>query len=167
MCRACALSWWYTGPSSVSPHSRRPLLLRLRRPRRLTAPRPTSPPRPSTPVPKGTEARVGEEKGTTAARGRNKSGGDAGEEQVRRQRDGRRRRRERTKGYAGEAKLILGFLFCLALAREITLLPFHLQSTRGATSGTKLVSHSTNLCRPLDLPESNVQDSVPQGTVGP
>ncbi|BAT05400.1 Os08g0411100 [Oryza sativa Japonica Group] len=129
-------------------------------------------------------------KGTPAARKRIKSGGGArekkensggareeqgkddsvGEEQVQRRRDGRRRRRG-TGLMEMRERQILGFLsiyrlLSLSLARGITLLPFHLHSTRGTASGLELVPRSTNLCQPLDLPGSNGRESVPQGTAG-
>nr|BAC99644.1 carboxyl-terminal proteinase-like [Oryza sativa Japonica Group] len=125
-------------------------------------------------------------KGTPAARKRIKSGGGArekkensggareeqgkddsvGEEQVQRRRDGRRRRRG-TGLMEMRERQILGFLsiyrlLSLSLARGITLLPFHLHSTRGTASGLELVPRSTNLCQPLDLPGSNGRESVPQ-----
>uniref|UniRef100_A0A0E0AV90 Neprosin PEP catalytic domain-containing protein n=1 Tax=Oryza glumipatula TaxID=40148 RepID=A0A0E0AV90_9ORYZ len=65
---------------------------------------------------------------------------------------------------------ILGFLsiyrlLSLSLARGITLLPFHLHSTRGTASGLELVPRSTNLCQPLDLPGSNGRESDSYGVV--
>lgn len=129
-------------------------------------------------------------KGTPAARKRIKSGGGArekkensggareeqgkddgvGEEQVQRRRDGRRRRRGTGLREMRERQ-ILGFLtiyrlLSLSLARGITLLPFHLHSTRGTASGLELVPRSANLCQPLDLPGFNGRESVPQGTPG-
>uniref|UniRef100_A0A0D3H062 Neprosin PEP catalytic domain-containing protein n=1 Tax=Oryza barthii TaxID=65489 RepID=A0A0D3H062_9ORYZ len=129
-------------------------------------------------------AAVQSNKGTLAARKRIKSGGGArekkensggareeqgkddgvGEEQVQRRRDGRRRHRGTGLREMRERQ-ILGFLsiyrlLSLSLARGITLLPFHLHSTRGTASGLELVPHSTNLCQPLDLPGSNGRESV-------